>query len=171
MFTRFLNGREWSYQNKLSSELETAEFMRGLVRLLKPRLVVETGCYMGEMSHAIGSALRLNGYGILKTCDIDPEMTRFTFELCQELPVEVYGMNAGDMLRETPNVDLAYIDGSEFRSAEMAFLRLSPHAFVALHDANNEAYQPPAKWWRDGECNQIHFPTPLGLALYEVKRA
>jgi predicted O-methyltransferase YrrM len=166
MLVRTLAGRDWKYNGHLSSEVEAGDFMYGLVRLLKPLVVVETGCYLGETSMRIGEALQANGVGQLHTCDIDTGMTSATRTATAGLPVTVHDCDYRVMAEKLDGVDLAYIDGSENRAAEAQAFRLSPHAYVVLHDANQPHYFDPLKTiW-----TAMRFPTPLGLALFEVKR-
>ena len=55
----------------LSMTREEQEFIYGLVRALKPMLVVETGTYRGLTAEAIGNALADNGTGDLVTVEIN----------------------------------------------------------------------------------------------------
>lgn len=154
---RRLGDKVWECQDSLSSEVETQEFLYGLVRLLKPAVVVETGCYHGEASLVIASALRMNGHGHLYTCDILSRMAIETAEKLSGYPATVVCMDACEMLMGIQNVDLAFIDGSAERTKEM--LALNNPRFVVLHDAANPDYRTPTHWKR------IDIPCPLGVAL------
>jgi hypothetical protein len=61
----------WSARDEQGSEQEVSEFMYGLIRLLKPAVVVETGSYLGDTTIAIAKALKENNHGKLYSCDID----------------------------------------------------------------------------------------------------
>src|SRR5258708_5383520 len=56
----------------ICTEIETIALVFGFVRALRPKQVVETGCNVGCMSHAIAAALAANGDGgTLFTCDVE----------------------------------------------------------------------------------------------------
>jgi predicted O-methyltransferase YrrM len=172
---RNLNGKQWEATSDLSSELETQEFLYGLVRVLKPMVSVETGCYRGEATLAMATALSENGLGKLYTCDIDHGMCDLVYSMVCDLPghpAHVWKMDSVKMLSGIQDVDFAFIDGGSDRTAEMEALNLSSHAYVVLHDANNPDYKFPRKWSAEFGCklNVLRFPTPLGLAVFEVKR-
>lgn len=166
MLTREIGNKQWAYTSQESSEIETQEFLYGLVRLVKPVICVETGCHFGDASFAIGSALAKNGLGTLHTCDIKTEWVEFTKKRTVELPVVVHAMDSREMLKTIRDVDLAFIDGGIMRLAELTALDVSPGSYVLLHDANNPIYYEPAM--RLG-WTAIRFHTPLGLVLFEVK--
>lgn len=172
MITRSLNGKNWTAAASNSSELETQEFLYGLVRVLKPEVCVETGCFQGEASAQIALALDYNGHGHLYTCDVDPQAVVKVSAIVEKLPATVYCRDSVEMLRRIPEVDFAFIDGGSNRTAEMEALQLSSHAYVVLHDANNPDYLFPRKWSKEfaKSLQILRFPHPLGLAVFEVKR-
>lgn len=126
---------EWTAPDEMAAEVEVAEFICGLIRLMKPNLVIETGCYHGHTSHAIRVALRKNKKGVLHTCDSDLHNARMGD--AQFRPGE-------DMIFLLPDnsVDIAFLDsGGEFaraREAKELIPKLSPIAFVLLHDSLNK---------------------------------
>src|SRR3990167_10372483 len=52
-------------------EVEVGEFLYGLVRLIKPKLVLETGTYHGIACSYITEGLKDNGYGKLDTLEYE----------------------------------------------------------------------------------------------------
>lgn len=109
----------------VSSEVELVDWMYSFVRLLKPNVVLETGCHKGFMSWALGKAVSHNGFGQVVTCDTDPECVRITTARVEGLPVSVL---LEDALSETMrpwhgNADVAFIDAAEATRGE-SFLRL-----------------------------------------------
>jgi predicted O-methyltransferase YrrM len=153
----------WSAPDEMATEYETCDFLFGLVRLCKPRVVIETGCYHGYATAAIGAALKLNGHGRLATCDIDPSFVKLvTTEMnTMDVPVSVFGVTGLKLCQDTENVDLAFLDSSGDRAAEAAALHMAPNGFVVVHDAARR-YKMPLEW------THIYFPTPRGLSLYSV---
>src|ERR671925_2305180 len=62
----------WSMYDSMTAEVEVLEFLRCLVRTLKPKLVVETGTFMGISTLWIAEGLKRNGAGKVITCETDP---------------------------------------------------------------------------------------------------
>lgn len=54
---------------RIAAEDEVADFIAALVRLVKPRRVLEVGTAYGHTSAKIGTALQANGFGELDTID------------------------------------------------------------------------------------------------------
>ncbi len=63
--------RMWSALDSRTPEVEVLDFLHALVRLTKPRCALETGTWLGHSAVAIGSALRDNGFGTLRTLQRD----------------------------------------------------------------------------------------------------
>src|SRR5437899_6207962 len=61
----------WSMYDSMTAEVEVLEFLRCLVRTLKPQTVVETGTFMGISTLWIAEGLKANGFGKIITCEYD----------------------------------------------------------------------------------------------------
>ena len=160
----------WTSPDKEASELEVGEFMFGLVRLLKPRLVLETGCYLGHTTVQLARALKQNKVGSLHVCDLSEEKCDLVRQklLDEQLPGNVHQCSGLDLVRQFDYVNLAFIDtdDNQTRFNEARALRLAPQAFVALHDARRrvaDMLQLRFGW------TQLFFPTPRGLSLYAAR--
>lgn len=116
----------------IATEVETMVFVFGLVLTLKPKLVIETGCDIGLMSNVIGQALRLNGFGVLKTCDILQKSVEAVQKRCFALPVNVYERHGVDLVRENSQADLYFLDSAyDSRLEEMSLIK---EGLVLVHD-------------------------------------
>src|SRR5712692_4191409 len=62
----------WSMFDSMTAEVEVLEFLRATVTTTKPRLVVETGTFMGISTLWIAEALQQNGSGRVLSCEFDP---------------------------------------------------------------------------------------------------
>ena len=51
------HGRVWRSDDEMSAEEETRDFLYGLVRLIKPNYVLETGTYLGRTATAMAAAM------------------------------------------------------------------------------------------------------------------
>lgn len=67
---------EFKMYNTGGVEQEVGEFLYGLVRILKPNHVLETGTHKGIASSYMGSALKENTKGKLTT--VEYEQTHYT---------------------------------------------------------------------------------------------
>jgi hypothetical protein len=61
----------WTEIDPVSAEVEMGQLLFGLVRMLKPKIVVETGTYRCHTAQFIAQAVRHNGFGHAWTCDIE----------------------------------------------------------------------------------------------------
>lgn len=156
-------------EDEMASEHEVYEFLYGLVRLLKPKVILETGFYKGGSAMAMLRAVHENGIGEVYSCDTNGEHIR-EFMVSSDpndriyLFVECY---TGEYLASRiPNVDLAFIDSSGDRVAEVKALQLSPNAVVVLHDSNRPQYKPiwTIKPWK----SIWHIGTEQGITVFQL---
>lgn len=61
---------QWFGDKLMSCEVETADFLYSLIRLVKPQSVLETGTFKGFSTVQMATALYLNGSGTLTTVDM-----------------------------------------------------------------------------------------------------
>jgi predicted O-methyltransferase YrrM len=170
----------WHAPNDTATEYEVSVFIGGLVRLIQPEYVVETGTYQGDTSFQIGLALHLNGHGELDTIDNGPEEDYIQAQFkCRYDPlvanINFIRMNSKEFVPRKP-IDLAFFDSStqdrvhEFRRYyDMGMLK--KHSIVAFHDAAphhsvREAIEPLEK---EGLVKFLWFNTPRGLAVGQVQ--
>jgi len=119
------------YNPAAASESAMRTLLGALVRLLRPALVVETGCYFGDAAEVIGWALAGAG-GRLVSCDIDAALVARTIGRCMGLPVEVRHCR-GDELPELAQADLVFID-SDYAARPREIALCKPGAVVVVHD-------------------------------------
>src|SRR5271168_4385737 len=62
----------WSMIDSMTAEVEVLELLATLVTTLKPRLVVETGSFLGVSTEWIARGLERNGFGKVVSCEFDP---------------------------------------------------------------------------------------------------
>jgi len=64
------HGKLWAYaEGGGDSEVEMGELLYGLIRMLKPDLVVETGTYKGGATRYMARACKENDSGHVVTCE------------------------------------------------------------------------------------------------------
>lgn len=160
----------WTASDAWASEREVAEFLYGLVRVLKPAVIIETGCYHGDTAKLIANAIIVNDFGHLYSCDINPAMIVAASMECafgENSPV-TFALCTGEVLcSDIGIVDLAFLDSSGDRVAEALSLKLSPRGIVVLHDARRDTLKEIVEktGWQ-----QIFIDTPRGCAILQPKR-
>jgi Methyltransferase domain len=154
----------WSARDTSASEFEVGDFLYGLIRLLKPSVVIETGCYLGDTTELMGQALAVNRFGHLWACDLDEKAVIATLLKVHDLPVTVVHSLSSDLLATTQHVDLAFLDGGD-RLKEARSLKHSPRAFVAMHDAKNHNF---SQLEQELGWKEMFFPIPRGLSLFQT---
>lgn len=121
----------------ICTEVETIAFVFGIVRMLRPRVVVETGSNVGCVTQAILAALDANGDGVLYTCDTDRTVLEQAMQRGNGRGRFFH--QEGLWLVQHTIADLYWIDSSEdSRAAELAWLRENGKkgAVVLTHDTS-----------------------------------
>ena len=131
-------------EDEWASEYEVYDFLYALVRLLKPKVILETGTYKGGATKAMARAALHNDCGKVFTCDTNKELVKALDGRKDGLSsFLIYpDVCTGEALcARTKDVDLAFIDSSGDRVAEVQALNLAPNGVVVLHDAKRPQYQ------------------------------
>lgn len=153
----------------ICTEVETLQLLFGMVRMLRPRFVVETGCNVGCASQVICAALAANGSdGRLYTCDTERNnVDATTHRISIYNPIGIATLLDGlDLVRSVGIVtDLYWIDSSDSsRMAELHWIRDHGKrgAVVLTHDTNlighvTEVHRTLPNW--------VLLPGPRGLGI------
>lgn len=164
----------WTAPDEYASEHAVSDFMVGLVHLLKPDVVVETGAYLGDTSRAIGIALAEEGVGHLYALEIVSERAGVAAQATAGLPVTVIRASSLDWEPPAP-IDLLFLD-TEFaiRSLEVRRFRAwaSPRCVLVMHDTENGQLRGVLdQLAREGETTRwVTLPTPRGLGIARYRR-
>lgn len=149
------NVREGDYMtwDNMGVEAEVAEFLYALVRVLKPKVVVESGTGRGYASLALATALAANGDGVLHTFEPIRSYQDEARERLHGLPVKFHNGLACEGWTGGP-ADLVFIDSwGEVRDRDLRFW--VPKGFpLVVHDAHEHRQLLP-----DG----LLIDTPRGL--------
>lgn len=172
-------------------EVEVGEFLYGLVRMLKPTRMLETGTHKGISASYIGLALKANGHGTVTTVEHFAENVRESGELFAKLQIQkqveqVHGDAAEFNWTRAEAIDILFLDTEpQTRFAEL--LRFEPKVkaggMILVHDLHyhlsqivvpNLGFGWPygripeqlARMIREGRLRLVHFRTPRGLTLF-----
>lgn len=180
-------------------EHEVGNFLYGLVKVLQPEYILETGTYTGVSALYMGQALKDNDHGFLVTLEV---------ENTHKLRAEQLWANCDVKQRVTcilqPSLefqvdirsyDLLFLDSEpQYRFAELIkfFPYLKEGGYIGIHDLPNTLCQgnvnpdhPEMKsypygdlpeqikeWLKTDKLRMIHFPSPRGLTfLYKTKES
>lgn len=142
--TEGANVREGEFRawDDMGVEAEVAEFLYALVRVLKPRVVVESGTGRGYASFAIAAALDANGAGVLHTFEPSRSFQDEARGRLEGLPVEFHDGLACEGW-DGP-ADLVFVDSwGAVRAADLA--RWVPSGLrLVVHDAHEHRALLPA---------------------------
>src|SRR2546423_7804097 len=130
---------KWRCYNDMATEVEVLQFIHAVVRMLKPKVVIETGTYLAHGTSHIAAALAENGFGHVFSAE--PDIGR-----CNEAQARIKSVGLDtwttiintigeNLITDQPNlVDFAFLDSNfDTRVAEMVLLvpKLSPNGVVA----------------------------------------
>ena len=169
---------QWSMYDSMTAEVEVLEFLRTLVTTIKPRLVVETGTFMGVSTLWIAEAVRMNGFGRIVTCEFDPKVygtakEKFGASSFNDL-IDLRNESSLEMKVEG-TIDLFFSDSDmPIREEEVRrFLpQISPFGVILMHDASSHLRQvreASLKMERDGLISVVLLPTPRGLVVAQKR--
>lgn len=164
----------WHMYDSMTAEVEVLEFFRTLTTTMKPRLIVETGAFLGISSLWFAEGLEANGFGKVVSCELDPVVYAAAKER-----IEGSALSSWIDLRNTSSlemvvegeIDLLLCDSDvDIREAEVRrFLpQVSPQGLVLMHDASTHmrtVREAARKLEAEGLLSCVFLPTPRGLVV------
>jgi predicted O-methyltransferase YrrM len=176
--------RLWSMIDSMTAEVEVLEFIATLVTTIKPRLVVETGSFLGVSTEWIARGLQRNGpfadgrAGRVISCEFDPQVYARAKARIEALPlspfIELRNESSLDMKIAGP-IDLFFSDSDmPVREAEVKrFLpQIGPNGIILMHDASSHlklVRQAALKMEAEGLISVVLLPTPRGLVIAQPR--
>lgn len=170
--------QRWSMYDSMTAEVEVLEFLKCLMRTVKPRTVVETGTFMGISTLSIAEGLKANGFGRVITCEYDAKV----FAKAKER-IDASGLGAWIDCRNESSletkvqgvVDVLFSDSDpRLREQEVRrFLpQMNPHGLILMHDASSHlktVREAALKMEREGLISVVLMPTPRGLVVAQKR--
>jgi len=168
-------------------EDEVGEFLYGLIRMIKPDYVLETGTHLGVGASYMGFALKDNFKGVLETYEFIPEIFEQAKERIQKMGLDKYVKCSLLDVANLPvqhNYQIILLD-TEPQTRFAEFLKFYPYldegGYMFIHDLGRELQQkeipgqafawpfgviPPEmkQLMVDGKIRPFHFSTPRGLS-------
>jgi phosphatidylglycerol:prolipoprotein diacylglycerol transferase len=172
------NPERWSMFDSMTAEVEVLEFLRTLVTTVKPRLIVETGTFMGISTLWLAEGLKRNGFGKIITCEYDPKVFAKARERIEKSGLSDWIDYRNESSLETKiegKVDLLFSDSDPpLREQEVRrFLpQMNPNGIILMHDASSHlkvVRDAALKLEREGLISVVLMPTPRGLVFAQPR--
>jgi predicted O-methyltransferase YrrM len=174
----------WSMIDSMTAEIEVLEFIATLVTTIKPRLVVETGSFLGVSTEWIARGLERNGplpdgsRAKIISCEFDPVVyakAKARLEASPLAPwIELRNQSSLEMHVEGA-IDLFFSDSDlAIRESEVKrFLpQINPHGIILMHDASSHlktVRDAALKMEAEGLISVVLLPTPRGLVIAQPR--
>lgn len=168
-------GDLWTTFDGGTPEMEVYEFLYGLTRVLKPRVIVEVGTWLGHAALFLGGALQKNGMGRMYAYEILPAPHAAAQKRVQDAGLTAFveeiltdGIAAADAYTGLP-VELLFVDCNleNREAASLAWLpKMHPAGVLVMHDTAAHHPSPHLaiqRLQRDGHFHGLNLPTPRGL--------
>jgi predicted O-methyltransferase YrrM len=170
--------RHWSMIDSMTAELEVLEFIATLVTTIKPRLVVETGSFLGVSTEWIAKGLKRNGFGKVISCEFDPVVYARAKDRLEASPlkpwIDLRNQSSLEMKIDGA-IDLFFSDSDmPIREQEVKrFLpQINPNGIILMHDASShhKVVRDAARSMEsEGLLSVVFLPTPRGLAVAQPR--
>ena len=172
------NPERWSMYDSMTAEAEVLEFLRCLVRTVKPQTVVETGTFMGVSTLWIAEGLKANGFGKVVTCEYDAKVFVKAKQRIDKSGLAKWIDCRNESSLETKvsgNIDLLFSDSDPpLREQEVRrFLpQMNPNGLILMHDASSHlktVREAALKMEQEGLISVVLMPTPRGLVIAQKR--
>jgi predicted O-methyltransferase YrrM len=170
--------QRWSMIDSMTAEVEVLEFIATLVTTIKPRLVVETGSFLGVSTEWIARGLERNGEGRVISCEYDAVVFAKAKEKIDASPlkkwIELRNESSLEMKVEG-TIDLLFSDSDmPIREQEVKrFLpQMNPNGIILMHDASSHLMvvrEAALKMEREDLISVVLLPTPRGLVMAQPR--
>jgi predicted O-methyltransferase YrrM len=170
--------QHWSMIDSMTAELEVLEFLATLVTTVKPKLVVETGSFLGVSTEWIARGMERNGFGKVISCEFDPVVYARAKDRLAASPlsrfIELRNQSSLEMTIDG-TIDLFFSDSDmPIREQEVKrFLpQINPNGLILMHDASShhKVVRDAARSLEaEGLLSVVFLPTPRGLAIAQPR--
>lgn len=176
--------QRWSMIDSMTAEVEVLEFIATLVTTIKPRLVVETGSFLGVSTEWIARGLERNGPlpdgtdARVISCEYDAVVYEKAKARIEGSPlgrwIELRNESSLEM-KVDGTIDFLFSDSDmSIREAEVKrFLpQMNPNGIILMHDASSHlkvVREAALKMEAEGLISVVLLPTPRGLVIAQPR--
>lgn len=194
-------GKGYSMWDDGGVEAEVGVFLYGMVRVLKPKLILETGLYTGVSCSYMAQGLSDNGFGCITSVEYEQVHINTARERMGRLGLDRFvNFNLSDSLEFNPNLldtekfGLVLLDTElhlRFKELVKFFPMIEEGGYIFIHDMPvtlcqgnvnpdhpefknwpvGEIPQEVTNWVKDGQLRPIYFPSPRGLMGFYKSRS
>jgi len=164
----------WKMLDSQSTELEVLSFLTALVVTIKPKLILETGTFLGYGTLALAEGLRQNGFGKIITVEFDPDIRARALERFADSGLAPFIESRLESSLDTVitgSIDLFFSDSHlANREAEIRRLlpQLDPRGVLIIHDASSHfkiVRQAALRLEAEGLISAVLLSTPRGVVV------
>jgi predicted O-methyltransferase YrrM len=164
----------WRMLDSQTTELEVLDFLKTLVTTVKPRVIVETGTFLGHGTVKLAEGARENGFGKVITVEFDPEIRRRAVQRFEESGLSPWIESRLESSLETVidgKIDFLYSDSHlANREAEIRRLlpQLDPQGLLVIHDASSHfkiVREAALRLEAEGLISTVLLSTPRGVVV------
>lgn len=168
------NPERWRMFDTMTAEVEVLEFLRCLMTTIKPKLVVETGTFLGVSTVYMAEGLKRNGLGKIITCEPDTEIFAKAKQKIDGSGLGKYvdyRCESSMDVKVPGTIDVLFCDSlPELREPEVRhFLpQVNPNGLILMHDASSHlktVREAALRMENEGLISVVLLPTPRGLVM------
>lgn len=172
------NPERWRMYDSMTAEVEVLEFLKTLVTTVKPKLIYETGTFMGVSTLWMAEAVKKNGFGRIVTCEYDAKVFAQAKQRIDASGLGRWIEYRNESSLETKidgQVDLFFSDSDPpIREAEVRrFLpHMNPNGLILMHDASSHlktVREAALRLQAEGLVSVVLLPTPRGLVIAQKR--
>ncbi len=164
----------WHMLDSQTTELEVLDFLKTLVITLKPKVIVETGTFLGYGTLKLAEGARQNGFGKVITIEADPDIRQRAVLRFQAAGLSDWIESRLESSLDTVidgSIDLLFSDSHlANREAEIRRLlpQLDPRGVLVIHDASSHfkvVREAALRLEAEGLISTVLLSTPRGVAI------
>ncbi|MGC9945944.1 MAG: class I SAM-dependent methyltransferase [Bryobacteraceae bacterium] len=164
----------WKMLDSQTTEVEVLDFLKTLVTTVKPRLIVETGTFLGHGTVKLAEGLKENGFGKVVTIEIDSGIRARAAERFAACGLAAWIESRLESSLETNiegTIDLLFSDSHMAnREAEIRRLlpQLDPRGLLVIHDSSSHfkiVREAVLRREEEGLISAVLLSTPRGVAV------
>ena len=164
----------WRMLDSQTTEVEVLDFLKTLVMTTKPKLIVETGTFLGHGTLKLAEGAKENGFGRVITVEFDPAIQARALERFKASGLSSWIESRLESSLESKidgTIDLLFSDSHlANREAEVRRLlpQLDPRGLLLIHDASSHfkiVREAVLRMEAEGLISVVLLSTPRGLAI------
>ena len=164
----------WHMLDSQSTEVEVLDLLQSLVIALKPKVIVETGTFLGHGTPKLAEGARANGFGKVITVEFDPAIRERALARFESMGLSSWIESRLESSLDTVidgTIDFLFSDSHlANREAEIRRLlpQLDPRGVLVIHDASSHfklVREAALRLEAEGLISTVLLSTPRGVVI------